>query len=275
MGDQHWPARTPRDEMLERVAARGSRIRAVRGAVNALAILSVVGASALGVGAAMSTLGGSGTGDGTELETVAMEPEQPSSTASDRPGTTGTPITGDGTTTTDVAASSGSPTTRSGATGTSAAPSRPGTTRPAPSGSAPTEPAPTPGEALPPTTEPTTTTSGPEAPEVGNLRMKADGVPLDLSVCLDEPNSVITAEIVGAETATVSWNRGGQTRTVEMTAGDSEWSAPLDEIDNLPGDLPVLVTIEATGPGGTTRTSAEVIVADCTPLPSDPSVPGS
>jgi hypothetical protein len=105
--------------------------------------------------------------------------------------------------------------------------------------------------------------------------MKADGVPLDLSVCLDEPNSVITADIVGAETAMVSWNRGGQTRTVAMTAGDGEWSAPIDEIDNLPGDLPVLVIIEATGPGGTTRTSAEVIVADCTPLPSDPSVPGS
>jgi hypothetical protein len=50
-----------------------------------------------------------------------------------------------------------------------------------------------------------------------------------------------------------------------MTAGASEWSAPIPEIDEQAPDVPVIVTVEATGPGGTTRESVTIPVADCTP----------
>jgi hypothetical protein len=105
--------------------------------------------------------------------------------------------------------------------------------------------------------------------------MKADGVPIGQSVCENEPDSIVTVQIEGADIATLSWNRAGETRTVSMSNTNSDWWAPLGEIDDQASDVPVIVTIEATGPGGTTRTSVDITVADCSPLPPAPSEPGS
>lgn len=285
MADEHWPVATPRDEMLARVAARGTRIRAVRGALNALAVLTVVGVSTLGVGAAVRTV--TDGSPATEVDNVAIGPEPPDVSA---PLVTGGPADGStsttggsGSTTTDDPADGRPSTTSGGGTG-------PGTTATTPSsgsgstpGSSPTTGTSTTGTT---TTAPsgtgvpaTATTAAPSttvpAPEVANVRMKADGVPIGLSVCEDEPESVVVVEIEGADTATMSWNRAGETRRVPMSNTSTDWQAPLGELDDQASDVPVLVTVEATGPGGTTRTSVAIEVADCSPLPSAPSEPGA
>ena len=281
MHDDSWPVATPRDEVLARVAARGTRIRAVRGALNALAVLTVVGVSTLGVGAAVRVV--TDGSPATEVDNVAIGPEPPDVSA---PLVTGAPADGStsttggsGSTTTDDPADGRPSTTSGGGTG-------PGTTATTPSSGSGSTPGSSPATTTPTTNAPSstavpgsTTTSSPSttvpAPEVGNLRMKADGVTLGLAVCEDEPDSVVAVEIEGADTATMSWNRAGETRRVPMSSTSTDWQAPLGELDDQASDVPVLVTIEATGPGGTTRTSVAVEVADCSPLPSAPSEPGS
>lgn len=288
MVDDQWPVATPRDEVLARVAARGTRIRAVRGALNALAVLTVVGVSTLGVGAAFQAVtDGSAP---TEVDNVAMGPEPPdvsrsavtSADADDttsttgRPGSNPVPDRDD-----DVPTGSAGGGPGSGTVAT--VPSSPG------SGS-------TPGSAVVTTTSPTTSavepetttsatpsTTEPPAPAVSNLRLKTDGVPTGLNVCADEADSVVAVEISGAETAVMSWSWAGEVESVSMSttgtttdpATDADWQAPLGELEDQGIDVPVIVTIEATGPGGTTSTSVTVDVADCSPLPSVPPETGA
>lgn len=278
----NWPAQTPREEMLARVAARGTRIRAVRGAVNALVVLSVVGASALGVG---TVIGGLGDGQGTEVENIAMVPDPPDgnpvpSQSSDAPSTTGdgTTSTGDpgsvpdggevASPTSGAAQGGGSGTATPGSSGptvpgSTTAPRRPTTT----TGSSTTVPS--------TTTEPTTTSTAVPAPLVGAMRAKVDGgVSTGDSLCA-VPSAVIAVDIENADSATVTWNRAGESRSAELTAGAAEWSAPITEIDETSADVPLVVTVTATGPGGTTSSSTTIPVADCTPLSPDPSAQGS
>lgn len=290
---QAWPAATPRHEMISRVAARGTRIRAVRGAVNALLVLSVVGASAFGVSAALGSLDSQG---GTEVETVALPPDPPelesvssssatgvtvdgpttssgsSSDTTDSAGTGSSTTSDDGVTTTSRGTGTGAGTGSGNGAGTSGVGSGPSSTNPDSSDTRPSAPATTVGSASgDPSTTVAPTTSAVDAPELNNLRMKADGVAVGLSVCENESESVLSVEISHAREATMSWNRAGTTRSVLMKAGgNSEWSAELGEIDDTASNIPVLVTIEAIGPGGVTRTSVAIEVADCTPLPSDP-----
>lgn len=278
MADEQWPVATPRDEVLARVAARGTRIRAVRGALNALAVLTVVGVSTLGVGAAVRAV--TDGSPATEVDNVAIGPEPPEVGAPDRPGTTGTRP--DGSSTPDTPGTGGSTTSRpDGTRSTTTAGGGPGSgpTATAPSagpGSSAGSSSTTATTAAPSSTSIAPSTSAPApAPAVGNLRMKTDGVPTDQSVCENEPDSIVTVQIEGADTATLSWNRAGETRTVAMNSTNSDWWAPLGEIDDQASDVPVIVTIEATGPGGTTRASVDITVADCSPLPSAPSEPGS
>lgn len=296
MSDENWPANTPRDEMLARVVTRGTRIRAVRGAMNALVVLSVVGMSAFGVSAAVNSLS---DGDSTEVDTIAAPPEPPEIGTGqidggtepdtgvgtgDDPGAGSTPSTsGSGTTgvptTTTITGGAGatgggssgpggqSPST-TGTTGRPTSTTRPTTTtRPATTTTRPATTTTT-------TTVPTPTTAA--APLVGNVRMKDSvGAPMAMNICEDDANAVLSVEIRNAETATLSWNRAGETRSEPLTAGAAEWSAPIREIDTQNDDVPVVVTIEATGPGGTTRTSTTITVGDCSPLSSAPSVPGT
>ncbi len=283
MAEQDWPVATPRDEVLARVAARGTRIRAVRGAVNALIVLSVVGASSLGLGVAVDAV--TDGGDSTEVETVAPAPEAPELPEVAGPGTDdpSTPTTSGTATsdpdriTTDPPPGSSSSTPRPGATtgssGSTTSTTGPTTSRPRTGGSptATTTPGSTTSE---PSTTTTTTTAPPTTvppPEVSNLRMKADGVQIAQTLCTDAAESTVAAEVEGADTVVMSWKRANdQTRSREMTYERGEWVAPLGQLEDQDGRFPVMVTIHATGPGGTTNYPATIAVENCGDLLSAP-----
>ncbi len=262
--------------MLARVATRGNRIRAVRGAVNALVVLSVVGASALGVGAVVDGLG---DGGGNEVDLIAMVPDGPDaattgSTSDDGSSVTPGPDGEAGVAGSEVAGPEGasipsgdvegSPTTGGSVTSsphgsTSGTATSPGSADGTPSTTGPTSTQPT------STSEPGTTTTVVEAPRVSNVRMKVDGVvPTNLMLC-DDPSAVLEVDIEGAESARITWSQAGESRSAAMVVGASEWSAPISDIDTQAPDVPVEITVEATGPGGVTRRSVTVTVADCTP----------
>ena len=271
MSEEEWPIGTPRDEVLARVVSRGNRIVAVRRAFSVAMLASVVGVSALGAGTVISNMGTKGT----ETEQIAaLLPEQPQqpgasdstaatnttegSAAATVAATDSTTINAPGATAPPVTTASSVPGVRPVVT-TSRPPSRPATTRP----TIPTT------AARPPATT-TSVVAAPEAaakPSVGNLRMKADGVPVGDSVCENEPESRVLVEVDEATKVQLSLNHGKKTRTVSMNLKGGEWSAEIGPIvvDPDSPSLPVLVTVVATGPGGVTTSSAALEVVDCTP----------
>lgn len=277
MADRDWPVATPRDEMLARVAARGTRIRAVRGALNALAVMTVVGASTLGVGAALRAV--SDSSPSTEVDNVAIGPEPPTLSVSGSSSNPSVTVSGGGSSSSTPGSAVGSTTSTSEPSGTapggsitSSTSGRTGTTSSSTSSSS------TPGTSTTATSAPDTTvtstsqapTTTVPAPEVSNLRFKADGVYTGQSVC-HEAEATVAVEITGADAAVLKWNRAGRTHRVEMVAEENLWSASIGELEDRATDVPVVITVEAMGPGGTTYESAIVEVADCSPLPSAPS----
>ena len=283
MSDENWPAPTPRDEILARVAARGTRIRAVRGAVNALVILSVVGASALGVGAAIDGLGGTPS---TEVDNIAMvRPEPPEvaepdptddgstvaspttggpdttgGTTTSGPGTTGSP----GSTTSIDGAGTTDPTVGNGPGGGDQATGPSSTT---PSTRPTTTSAPATTEA-PTTTEPVTSSTVAAKPQFGQMRARVDGdTPTGETIC-SAPTAELSVQVEDAEKVSLTFvqpgDQSGNRREMKMSQENAEWSATIPLLDASPsGRSTVTVTVEASGPGGTEQLTKTIAVMDC------------
>lgn len=274
MLEEEWPVATPRDELLARVAARGSRIRSLRRAAQGAVIASVLAVSAAGGVAVFSSLGGDGSDGNTELaiQTDPSDPERPSTTldtreVSDAEGAVPVPVDGSNTDTdtdsgdgtqdglpTDVEAvepvEDGSSTPGNTPTTVTSAPSRPGST----STTAPRE-----------IESPTTLPVPVEAvPTLGQLRTRTTGVPTGTSLCLGEPDSFASIPADEATRVVVSWKDGDIQHSIMAEHDGSEWRASLASITaRLDRHEVVHVTVTATGPGGTTDSSQSVDVVDC------------
>ncbi|MCB0986230.1 MAG: hypothetical protein H6519_01940 [Microthrixaceae bacterium] len=263
MAETPWPVATPRDEMLARVASRGTRIRAVRGAINALAVLSVVGASTLGVGAVLRSVADDGRV--TEVDTVAVAPEPsfaprdggssdpdrgPSTRAgdsssadpdgNDTTGSTSRPGTTDATTGTAGTTGSGNGSTSSSSPSRSSVPGTSSTTEP--------------------------------APVMANARMNSAGVPVGLSTCKGGTDAELVVGIEGADSVMIKWDDDGVTQKVPMVNAGDEWSAPIAEAVGDAGDSAMVVTVVATGAGGTVSEPVLIELVDCV-LPPTATIP--
>jgi hypothetical protein len=274
MPDELWTLETPREEMLARVAARGSRIRVMRGVVNALAVLAAFGMTGAGVGAAVRW--GLGDGSGTEVDGVALGPEPPgTSPAAGDPdgGRSGRPF-GPG----DPAAPGaglGSPAGGPSSTGTTPESSSTSSTAGAAPGSSTSSGVPSTSPSTSSSVDPVTTTTlaVDTAPSLGNIRFKTGELTTGSDICRGDAASSVSVEIEGAESATVTWRQGDETEVVEMVGTDTVWSAEVGSIAAADGDGPVTVTVEATGEGGTALATTTVDVVNCTPemsVPGDP-----
>jgi hypothetical protein len=78
--------------------------------------------------------------------------------------------------------------------------------------------------------------------------------------------STISATIVNADTATMSWRVAGQTGSRAMTRSGTAFSAtlgPFFETTIPSGTAPIEVTVQATGPGGTATAITSVTLTHC------------
>jgi hypothetical protein len=283
MVDDQWPVATSREEMLARVAARGRRIRATRGALNAVAVLAAIGVSSIGVGAVVQRVS-DGT-SGTEVDGVAtgpQRPEFPTDAVGDPdvgPRPTGVPDDGVGESTGSESAGSGRTTTTrpgSSTSGTTAQSTAQSTTPQTGSSSSSTTST-TPGTTVTTTVVVTTTTvptdpTGPSdgatpRPAVGNPKARTSGLPTNQSICAGENDSVVVVEIMGADFATLSWTQGSETTMVPMERDGTSWWAPIGAVDGQFSGAPIIVSIEAQGMGGTAHETAVFDVVECTPQP--------
>lgn len=268
--DEPWPAATPRDEMYERVTARGARLRATRRAVSSLLMVgSLLGAGAIGAGA-ISTLGGRTTE--REIPEVAGPPDldargtPPSGPADPIIGSTSEPGTTDPSTTAPGTTAPG--TTAPGSSTTAVSP-------PSTRGTTSTTAPPT-VTTSPPATAPTTTTTtteaegGAPAPEVGVPRASVQRLySAGTSGCAGvDTAATVTVVVRNATDVVLSWNDGSGTRSVAMTsdADGVTWSGQVGPIPNLPRNGSLPVTVKAHGPGGS-RESASTITVEACPAP--------
>lgn len=274
MPDREWPVATPRDEMLSRVAARGTRIRFLRRAAQGAMIASVLAVASAGGVAVVSSLGGDGApGDETQLAVQAETPVVETSSSTTEVSTVdeadgAIPVTAVDPVDDELAgaigdASSGETpqpgpvTTEPSAPPAASTPDRPsGSTT-----STSTAPAPV-DDGTGETPEPTPPT--PDEPSMGQLRMRTTGVPTGSSMCLGEPDSEATIPVQEAERVVVSWDDEGIRHSVMAVNDGYEWRASLSALAARPqlGET-VTVTVTATGPGGRIDTAHDVDVVDC------------
>lgn len=283
MSDDQWPVATPRDELLARVAARGTRLRFLRRAAQGAMIASVLAVSAAGGVAVYSSMGSDGTDGSTSDLAVSTDasdpgPDRPTSTVGPveavEPAEGATPITdGSEAGPSTTAATGRSVDVRSdrgpdgpGITGLGAT-DDPSSTSPARPGSTTSTSTPVPSPAAgPETTVPDVEQENPPAvvPTMGQLRMRTTGVPTGTSLCLGEPDSEAAVPVDEATAVVVSWLDDGITRTVMAEHDGAEWRASLASLtERVERFEMVQVTVTATGPGGTIGTSHAVEVVDC------------
>lgn len=252
--EEGWPAATSRDEMYERVTARGARLRATRRAVSGLLMVgSLLGAGAIGVGSINAFSGPSKErGDVPEVAAGADSiwtsttrgpgdqiigtdnPDGSSTTAptvpGSTPGSTAPPLV------------TNPPTTRgTTSTSTSTPTSRPG------------------GTTAPPTTSPTTVPvpeppSGIDVPAIDIIRISADRLfSVGASGCGGGGTvATVSVAIRNATDVVLSWNNGSGPVAVAMTADGDVWTAQVGPIVSPPdgGNTMLTVKVTAHGPGG-------------------------
>ena len=270
--DDAWPATVARDEMFQRVTARGARLKATRRAVTSLLMVgSLLGAGAIGAGA-IGSMGqpSQERGDVPELAGPVLR-GSPDATAvpgvgdtivdrSDDPTTT---IPGGGAVPVTTSVSPTVPTTTGSATTVA-----PGTSTPTTVGSGTTA-----------TTLPSTTaTTAPQGdvlppgstvlpPSIGVLRLSADRLYSTGSTgCAGaDTAATVTVSIKDATAVFLTWGTQPGSAPVPMTWDGSLWQGSVGPFPTLTSEqpTPVVVVVTAVGPGGRDKSASTVTVEAC------------
>lgn len=273
--DEAWPATVARDEMFQRVTARGARLKATRRAVTSLLMVgSLLGAGAIGAGA-IGSMGQPSRerGDVPELAGPVLR-GSPDATAVPAVGDTVVDLSDDPTTTTP--GGSTVPVTASGSHTGSTVPTTigsattvaPGTSTPTTAGSGTT------GTTIPPTT----VTTAPEGdvlppgsavlpPSIGVLRLSADRLySTGTAGCAGvDTAATVTVSIKDATAVVLTWGTRTGTESVPMTWDGSLWQGSVGPFLTLTSEepTPVVVAVTAYGPGGVNKSASTVTVEAC------------
>lgn len=272
--DEAWPATVARDEMFQRVTARGARLKATRRAVTSLLMVgSLLGAGAIGAGA-IGSMGQPSRerGDVPELAGPVLS-GSPEATAVPGVGDTVVDRSDDPTTTPPGGGTA--PVTTSGSSTGSTVPTTTGSgTTVAPHTSTPT----TVGSGSTVTTVPSSTvTTAPEAvvppgsavlpPSIGVLRLSADRLySTGTAGCAGvDTAATVTVSIKDATAVVLSWSTPSGTGTVAMTWDGSLWQGSVGPFPTPTSEepTPVLVSVTAYGPGGVDKIASTVTVEAC------------
>jgi hypothetical protein len=116
------------------------------------------------------------------------------------------------------------------------------------------------------TTAPTTTTTTAPAPVIGAIDRNPATITEDFA-CAGATTSTISVTIDHATAATMSWSVGSSAGSVQMSRSGSTFSAVLgpfgEHVVDGPAYLDILVTVTASGPGGSANRSTSVRLNDC------------
>ena len=253
--DAAWPATVARDEMFQRVTARGARLKATRRAVTSLLMVgSLLGAGAIGAGA-IGSMGqpSQERGDVPELnqevlarfEGLQKQIEIARLTQTPQPGTSVVmPALGPQS---PVAPGTSTPTTVGSGTTATTLPSTTATTAPQ-------------GDVLPPG-------SAVLPPSIGVLRLSADRLySTGTAGCAGvDTAATVTVSIKDATAVVLTWGTRTGTESVPMTWDGSLWQGSVGPFLTLTSEepTPVVVVVTAYGPGGVNKSASTVTVEAC------------